>query len=165
MSTSDLVTVVTNAQAREEVDVLTAIFHRVTEGQPASKACDAEGFNLRTFWRRLAADKAVFDAYESALRARAHVFAEEITELSDERPPMVGDTNHQAGDAASPDGNTRMDSAFVAWKKLQVDSRKWVISKLLPKKYADKLDLTHAGADGGPIQITRIERVIVRPPD
>jgi hypothetical protein len=27
-----------------------------------------------------------------------------------------------------------------------VDARKWVASKLLPKKYGDKLDLQHSGA-------------------
>lgn len=141
-------TVATNA--REESDILAAIFARVAEGGAAVTACAEEGMNPRTFWRRIAADEKIRSEYEAALRARAHVYAEEIVFLSDERPDMVdasegGDTNHKAG-------GSRVDTGYVAWQKLRVDSRKWVISKLLPKKYADKLDLTHAGPDGGPVQ-------------
>lgn len=141
------------SDAREEPEILAAIFERIACGEAASKACDTEQFLRRTFWRRVAADASVRGAYELALTSRAHFYAEEITELSDERPPMVGDTNHQAGESKSADGNTRMDSAFVAWQRLRMDSRKWVISKLLPKKYADKLDLTHADPEGGPVSV------------
>jgi hypothetical protein len=30
--------------------------------------------------------------------------------------------------------------------RLQIDARKWKASKLVPKKYGDKLDLTHSGS-------------------
>jgi hypothetical protein len=104
----------------------------------------------RTFWRRVAADEGIRSGYEAALGARAHVYAEEIVLLSDEPPAMVdaqegGDTNHKAG-------GSRVDTGHVAWQKLRVDSRKWVISKLLPKKYGDKIDHMVGGADGGPVK-------------
>lgn len=37
-------------------------------------------------------------------------------------------------------------------KRLLVDVLKWRAGKLRPKVYGDKIDLTHAGPDGGPIQ-------------
>jgi len=43
--------------------------------------------------------------------------------------------------------------------KLRVDTRKWIMSKIAPKKYGDKLDLEHSGQ----VQISRIEHVIVKP--
>ncbi len=133
--------------AREgEPAALEAIFASIGEGEVVSAACDAAGLHVRTFWRRVAADEAIRVAYETALACRAHVLAEQIVELADQRPAMVEDTNHKAGGA-------RMDSADVAWRKNQIDARKWVISKLLPKKYGDKIDHTVAAPDGGPVGI------------
>ncbi len=42
--------------------------------------------------------------------------------------------------------------------KLRVDTRKWYLSKLAPKKYGDKTSMELTGADGGPVQITDTER-------
>ena len=36
--------------------------------------------------------------------------------------------------------------------RLQIDARKWLMSKALPKVYGDKVALEHTGANGGPIQ-------------
>ena len=36
--------------------------------------------------------------------------------------------------------------------RLQVDSRKWLLSKLVPKKYGEKVEQYISGPDGGPIQ-------------
>jgi hypothetical protein len=36
--------------------------------------------------------------------------------------------------------------------RLRVDTRKWIASKLKPKKYGDKTTTELTGADGGPIQ-------------
>ena len=56
----------------------------------------------------------------------------------------------------------KLNPEVVARARLRVDSRKWILSKLVPKKYGDKVDLTHAGPDGGAI-ITRVENVIIDP--
>jgi hypothetical protein len=44
--------------------------------------------------------------------------------------------------------------AGVAKARLQVDARKWVASKLLPKKYGDKLQQEVSGPDGGALTVT-----------
>lgn len=50
-------------------------------------------------------------------------------------------------------------SDMLGHRKLQIDSRKWILSKLLPKKYGDRLDLNHAGKDGGPLEfLVKVER-------
>ena len=53
--------------------------------------------------------------------------------------------------------DTTKDSGFagsvaVARSRLRIDARKWLASKLAPKKYGDKIDATLSGPDGGPIQ-------------
>jgi hypothetical protein len=40
--------------------------------------------------------------------------------------------------------------------KLRVDTRKWVASKLKPKKYGDRQTFEHTGKDGGAIQTENI---------
>jgi hypothetical protein len=37
-------------------------------------------------------------------------------------------------------------------RRLQVDTRKWLLSKALPKIYGDKLTAEVTGKDGGPIE-------------
>lgn len=42
--------------------------------------------------------------------------------------------------------------------KLRVDTRKWYLAKLAPKKYGDKTSMELTGANGGPVQISDTER-------
>ena len=39
------------------------------------------------------------------------------------------------------EGNERIDQGDVARRKLRADNLKWLMSKLQPKKYGDKLEL------------------------
>jgi hypothetical protein len=48
--------------------------------------------------------------------------------------------------------------------RLRVDTRKWLLSKALPKIYGDKLALG-GDQDAPPITLRTIKRVIVRPGD
>ena len=70
--------------------------------------------------------------YMRAMSTRAELIAEEIIELSDTSVEDI-------------EGDDKSDGARVQARKLQVDTRKWVLSKMLPKKYGDKLDLTSDG--------------------
>ena len=68
------------------------------------------------------------DQYESALRMRAEGWADEIVDLAD-----------QALEAG--------DSTRVHATRLSLDARKWVASRLLPKKYGDRAAVD-VGASG-----------------
>lgn len=137
-----------------DAEIAAVILTRIADGQSLRTICSDKDMPSRELVRRWLLDNPEFvGQYARARDEQADTYADEIAAIADERPPMVGDTNHQAGESASADGNTRMDSAFVAWQRLRIDSRKWVASKLKPKKYADKLDLTHADPDGGPVSV------------
>jgi hypothetical protein len=71
--------------------------------------------------------------------------AEEVVEISDQ--PCLG-----------PDGF--VDNGAVQRARLMADSRKWFLSKQMPKKYGDKVTQEITGEDGGAL-ITRIELVPV----
>src|SRR5215469_3005336 len=69
------------------------------------------------------ADRPDFAAkYARAREMQAEWYADSITELAKEA-----------------DG---LDGAGVAAKRLQIDTLKWIASKLLPKKYGDRLDVS-----------------------
>jgi len=50
------------------------------------------------------------------------------------------------------DGRIRTDHDVISRSKLRVDTRKWIASKLLPKKYGDKITAEHTGKDGDAIE-------------
>jgi hypothetical protein len=69
--------------------------------------------------------------YTRAREDQADTLADEIQAISDEMPLETTDK----------DGNTKFDSAYIQWMRLRVDSRKWIASKLKPRKYGDKIAL------------------------
>lgn len=50
----------------------------------------------------------------------------------------------------------------VAAAKLQVNTRQWVISRLLPKKYGDVVTQEVSGPDGGPIVTQAAQKATAR---
>lgn len=57
--------------------------------------------------------------YTRARHLQAERWAEEIMEISDTPPPLTGDN--------------KMDHAAIQYHRLRVDTRKWMLSKVLPK--------------------------------
>lgn len=108
----------------------------------AAQICDmiSEGLSLRlicsdstmpdksTVFRWLGAHESFRDQYAFARELQAELNAEEIVDISDNK-----------------EGDVQRD-------RLRVDARKWVASKLLPKKYGDRVTQELTGKDGGPIE-------------
>ncbi len=77
---------------------------------------------------QLRTDPALKNAYQQAVEDRADRLAEELMELADTPVPE------------GLDGPGR--SAWVQQMRLRVDVRKWAASKLKPKTYGERLDLS-----------------------
>lgn len=73
--------------------------------------------------------------YARAKEEQADFLAEEIIEISDD-----GSNDYMTIVKGDLKYNVE-DKEVTSRSKLRVDSRKWVASKLKPKKYGDKLDL------------------------
>jgi hypothetical protein len=126
-----------------------AICELLAEGASLRKAAAEIGVSAPTVLRWCEVNSAFAEQYASA-RARGYqLLADEIIEISDD----------SEGDILKSENGDRFDSERVARAKLRVDSRKWMLAKMLPKVYGDKLDLNHAGK----VEFTRIETVIVDP--
>jgi hypothetical protein len=71
--------------------------------------------------------------YARATELRADRMAEEMLSIADN----IG------GDMITlPDGREVIDQAVVNRDRLRVDSRKWLLSKMNPKKFGEKIDMT-----------------------
>jgi hypothetical protein len=78
-----------------------------------------------------------------------HIFEQiiDIADDSSEDELFVGGDDEEGASAKRV-----MNSEFIQRSKLRVDARKWVLSKLLPKEYGDKITQEVTGKDGGPVQ-------------
>jgi len=54
---------------------------------------------------------------------------------------------------------------MVDRSRLMVDTRKWLLSKMFPKKYGDKVSAELSGPDGRPIQTENTIVEYIRPKD
>ena len=105
------------------------IVDRVSAGKSVSTVLRDEGMpNWTRFQAMLAIDDKLRQAYDKAVQDRADRMADEILELSDEQMP-------EGLEGA-------MASAWVQQKRMQVDARKWIASKLKPRTYGDRIDMT-----------------------
>lgn len=104
------------------------------DGKSLRKAAKAQGISHGTFMRWVDDDTELADQYT---RARARLLDFQAEELE------------AIGEAAAAARNP----VKVAGLRLQSDNRKWLLAKLAPKKYGERLDLHHAGS----VNVTRHE--------
>lgn len=76
------------------------------------------------------------DHYTRAREQRAENIFEEILDI-------VDCEDHDMG--YDEDGNPRVNHDVIQRDRLRVDARKWMLGKMQPKKYGDKLDVTSDG--------------------
>jgi len=100
-----------------------------------NQAVKDSNISLVTFYKTLLLSDANKELYNYAREIRADVLFEEIIEISDQTEN--GETIEE-----SDRGIKRMTGDMIRHRQLKVDARKWVVSKMLPKKYGDKIDIT-----------------------
>lgn len=88
------------------------------------------------------------EQYEKAKEESADALAEEILDIAD-------NGTNDFMEKENNDGSTWWEyrTEAVQRSRLRVDTRKWIASKLKPKKYGDRTNLDHT-SDGKPINFT-----------
>lgn len=79
--------------------------------------------------------------------------AEDILAIADEECTTVRASKHGMDGGADGMQEVVFDATAVARNRLRVDARKWLASKLAPKKYGDKVLNEVTGANGGAIVV------------
>lgn len=111
-----------------------AIFEQVVDGKNLTEICRQESMpHKATVYRWLSQNEDFRREYALAVDIRADTFAEGL---------------YHVAETASPEDTARA--------RLMVDTRKWLLAKMAPRKYGDKITNEHSGPDGGaiPIKVT-----------
>jgi len=122
-------------EAEISEDTLNQVFAEIATSTKSLKTIHKNlkfKFCFQTLWKKLNSSDSILAQYARAKEQQADLLAEEMLEISDDEP----DSNRA---------------------RVKIDTRKWIASKLKPKRYADKLDMTHSISDT--ISKITIERV------
>lgn len=116
-------------------EVAERILAQMAVGKSLRSICAPDGMPAESTVRLWAVtDRDGFAAhYARAREAQMEALSEDILEISDDASRDIH---------VKEDGTEVADHELVQRSKLRVDSRKWLMSKLAPKKYGDKLDLS-----------------------
>lgn len=107
----------------------------LASGKSLRTVCGAENMpDKATVFRWLRQYQPFCDQYTRAKEEGCEAWADEMLDIADSTPSVIT-------------GMDKSDSARVHAEQLRIDTRKWVLSKLKPKKYGDKLDLSNNGKD------------------
>lgn len=142
-----------------------AICERLVEGQSLRSICEVDGMPHVATVMRWLADPRKKDFREQYARAREmqmDMYADELAVLHEKAwIPVLDDTGMPVLDVESRPYMV-VDKSSAAVVKLEADNKKWLMSKIAPKKYGDKLALGGA-EDLGPVlhrDLTDAERAV-----
>ena len=105
-------------------EIFDEICVRIASGESLRKICkDDKMPALVNVWRWLNDDEALSKQYTHAREEQAETLADEIQEICDAEMPM--------------DAFGKIDAGAVNQARLKIDARKWIASKLKPKRFGD----------------------------
>ena len=90
----------------------------------------------RTFFKWIDESEEKVKQYERSVELRSEFLFDEIIEIADKQSEDVSEDEN---------GNKVINHNIVQRNRLQIDARKWALSKMLPKKFGDKTDITSNG--------------------
>ena len=111
--------------------VIDQVLESLAEGQTLAELARKHGFNRGWFYQVLEKDAELASRYARAREMQVEAWADDILR-----------------EASEADDETNVQSA-----RLRIDAKKWIMSKLVPRKYGDKLAVGGA-EDLGPVQLS-----------
>ena len=118
------------------IDSYHEVIERINDGDSVSDA--VKGIMTRkTFYFGLKKYPELGDIYARACEARAEAIFDEILEIADESSNDIEQID--LGDGMVSE---KVNHEAIQRSKLRVDARKWALSKMNPKRFGEKLDVT-----------------------
>jgi len=119
----------------QKKEIFNNIFNSIENGNSLRKTLRVINLPAKTFYEWLEQDEEKSKQYARACELRADILFEEILEIADTtiegkviETDESGRTKEKVGD-------------MLGHRRLQIDARKWMLGKLNPKKYGDKLEV------------------------
>lgn len=122
--------------AYDKEKVFKEILNQIEEGASLRSVLRQEDMPSRyTFFEWIHKDEQKANQYARACEFRADSIFEEILEIAD----------NVDSDSKYTDNGEIPNSEWIARSRLRVDARKWMLGKMQPKKYGDKIQNEHSG--------------------
>lgn len=120
--------------------LIPVILERFADGKSLRAVLREEGMpSVGHFLRWVAEDPDLAEQYARARTMCLDAMAEDIIDLAD--TARIGQKS-----VSKATGLEITEGDMVERSRLQVDARKWLMSKLAPKKYGDKQQIEHSGS-------------------
>lgn len=129
---------------------------RLADGESMRAICRTEGMpDKSTVFRWLRTDPAFRDQYTRAKEESADALTDEMLDISD-------DGSNDWMERKGEDGENigwQVNGEHIQRSRLRIETRKWIASKLKPKKYGDKLAV---GGDEDAPAIKTVSEILIR---
>ena len=114
-------------------DIADRICARLSDGESLRSVCRDEGMpDKASVFRWLRTHQEFCDQYAIAKEESAESHADDIKDIADDI----------SKDYEIVDGEVRVNNEAIQRSRLRVDTRKWIASKLKPKKYGERIEHT-----------------------
>ena len=121
---------------KEKEKIFTKVCFRIESGEAVRTVLkDKDMPDSKTFYDWMKKDDKLLQQYARATTERAICMFEDMLDIADSVD----------GDVMIVDGKEVTNHHKIQRDRLRVDTRKWALSKLMPSKYGEKLDLTTDG--------------------
>lgn len=116
------------------VELSDVICERLANGESMRSVCrDDTTPAMTTVFRWLRENESFKQQYDIAVEERTEAMAEDILDIAD------NGTNDWMAHNAGDDEGYKLNGEALQRSRLRVDTRKWHMSKMKPKKYGDKI--------------------------
>lgn len=120
-------------------DLADRICAELAEGVSLRSVCKADDMpSTQTVFRWLREHESFRDQYARAKEESADALGEEIQDIADDGTNDWMERFNEKGESIG----WTLNGEHVQRSKLRIDARKWLMSKLKPKRYGDKLELS-----------------------
>ena len=137
-----------NARLYDREKITALVCAQIAEGKSLRSILDHDDKlpSVRTFLDWIGEATELATQYARAREAGYLLLADELVAISDENYTTAEDGTRE-----------RLSNEAIARNRLRVDTRKWMLAKMLPKVYGDKSTTEHTGKGGGPIQLAAVD--------
>ena len=116
------------AAIKDRAEVASVVLNSMVSGMSMRQSCIKAGIGAATWIDWVNADPALAERYARAREGLLDAMVDQILTLADAPVPTLE--------------NGATDPGMVRQRQLQIDARRWVLSKLAPNKYGDRLDVS-----------------------
>ena len=119
----------------KNIELFNYACHEISLGSSVRSACEGL-MDRKDFYEVIGLSEEYRHQYARACESRQEMIFEDIKDIAD---------NANADLIIGPKGNLIVDGEAVQRSRVKIDARKWMLGKMNPKKYGDKLDVTSDG--------------------